>query len=150
MAPSGPEPLGQPSAIKQVRQVVFTDILAAATVFPKGYLKRQVAQGFGWSGGLLAARATDPLPPTPLYIVMTPTELRLLAVSGWRKPPYELGRWNRLTYRASIPERGAFLKLDLDLERLGRIQVFAGLRNLRREVRPVFELVVQCASGPLA
>jgi len=143
------QPLGQPSAAKALRQVVFTDILAAATIFPKGYVKWTIATMFGWSGRAFATHATDPLPSTALYIVVTPDDFRMFAKSGWRQPPYEIGRWVRKTYRASVPTRGAFLKLDLDVERLGRLQVFAGLRRFRREVEPVFQLVVESASGPV-
>jgi len=144
-----PEPLGQPFASRKLRQVVFTDILAAAAVFPKGYMRTSVAHMFGWLGRLAATHATDPLPATALYLAVTPDDFRIFARSGWREPPYEIGRWSRRTYRASIPQQGAFLKLDLDVERLGHIQVFAGLRRFRRDVEPVFELVAQGASGPV-
>jgi hypothetical protein len=144
-----PRPLGQQFAVRQVRQVAFTDILAAATVFPKGYMRRTMALMFGRLGRLLATHATDPLPATALYIAVTPNDFRIFARSGWHTPPFEVGRWNKLTYRSSIPQQGAFLKLDLDVERLGRIQVFAGLRIFRRDVEPVFQLVVQGALGPV-
>jgi len=62
-----------------LRHVVFTEVLAAATVFPKGYMQRAIATAFGWSGRLFVTHATDPLPPTALYLAVTPDDFRIFA-----------------------------------------------------------------------
>lgn len=142
-------PVGQRSAFRKLRTVVFTPIVAAATVYPQRYGFRHAAHIFGALGRAWALRSIGPLPDTALYIAMTQSELRLYAKSGRSSPPFEIGRWARLTYRASVRDRGPFLKLDLELERLGRIQVSAGLRVFVRDVEPVFQLVSDGASGPV-
>ena len=127
----GPEPLGQESAIKQLRPVLFGTIRGAATVRPRGYMSASLGRLLGWLGPLLTVHATDPLPATLLYIAVTPDDFRI-----YGKPmgsgPFEIGRWSRGSYRASIPTKGLSLKLDLELERLGRIRLIFGLRMFAR------------------
>ena len=53
---------------------------------------------------------------------------------------FEIGRWKKGSYRASLSPTAVSLRLDLELERLGHVRLFGG-----RDVRPVFELVVQGA-----
>lgn len=77
-----------------------------------------------------------------IYIALTPVDLRLFA-----KPmggqPFEIGRWPSHEYRASVADSLFSLRLDLELERLGRVRLF-----LTKAARPVIELVEQSASGP--
>ena len=105
--------MGDRSVVKRLRSVLFSeDILAAARARPKGYTTARLAPLLGWWAPLLARRATDPLPPTIVYLAVTPVDLRLFA-----KPPladpFEIGRWKRGSYRASIGETLLGLKLDL-------------------------------------
>ncbi len=62
--------------------------------------------------------------------------------------PFEIGRWKKGTYRASIREGGFRLALDLELEGLGRVRLHSGPRFLAGQARAVFDLVVQGAGGP--
>jgi hypothetical protein len=135
--------IGHQSVVKQLRSVLFSEvILAAATVRPKGFMKVAFAPLFGWWAPILARRATDPFPPTILYLAVTPVDIRLFSKPGLSSP-YEIGRWKRGSYRASVGESAVSLKIDLELERLGRVRLFAG-----KNVRPVIDLVVQGAAGP--
>ena len=139
-----PPAVGHQSVVKQLRAVLFSEpILGAASVRPKGYLKTVLAPALGWWAPYLARRATDPLPPTILYVAVTPTDVRLFSKPGL-SDPFEIGRWTKGAYRASLRESGFSLKLDLELERLGRATVTSG-----RDARPVLDLVVQGASGPV-
>lgn len=129
--------------VKQLRSVLFSEpILGAASLRPKGYMWTVLAPALGWWAPYLARNATNPLPPTIVYIAVTPADVRLFS-----KPrlsdPFEIGRWKKGAYRASLRESGLRLKLDLEVERLGRVTVTSD-----RGARPVLDLVVQGASGP--
>ncbi len=67
---------GDASVVKELRSVLFSEpILAAVSVQPKGYTKAALLRLLGWAllaGPLIAKRATEPLPPTILYIAVTP------------------------------------------------------------------------------
>jgi hypothetical protein len=139
-----PKPIGDAPVARQLRSVLFSEsLLAAALVRPKGYAKVIVSHFLGWAGPLMAKRATEPLPPTVLYLAVTSVDIRLFS-----KPlfggPFEVGRWKKSTYRALLRESGLTLKLDLDVARLGRVTVTSS-----RAARPVLDLVVQAASGPV-
>ncbi len=138
-----PPAIGHQSVVKQLRSVLFSEvILAAASVRPKGYMKVALAPLLGWWAPYFARHATDPLPSTILYLAVTPVDIRLFSKPGL-SDPFEIGRWKRGSYRASVNESGLSLKIDLELERLGRVRVLA-----RKDVRPVVDLVVQGAAGP--
>ena len=139
-----PPAIGHQSVVKQLRSVLFSEvILAAASVRPKGFMKVVVAPALGWWAPYFARHATDPLPPTVLYLAVTPVDIRLFSKSGLRSDPFEIGRWKKGSYRASVGESALSLKIDLELERLGRVRLFA-----RKDVRPVVDLVLQGAAGP--
>jgi hypothetical protein len=125
--------------------VIFTGIEGAAVVYPKGYTKVHLAHLIHYLGPLFVVHATDPLPATRLYIAVTPDDFRIFGRPMF-SIPFEIGRWKKGSYRASIADSGIGLKLDLELERLGRVRMSAGLRA--GHTRPVFDLVVQGASGP--
>jgi len=144
-----PAPFGDPSAIKLLRSVIFTGIEGAATVYPRGYLRKRFARGLGWLGPLLFVHATDPLPNTRVYIAVTPADFRIFGRPMF-STPFEIGRWTKGSYRASIPESGMFLRLDLELEKLGRIRLNAGLSSFSGRARQVFDLIVQVAAGPVS
>jgi len=138
-----PKPIGDAAVARQLRSVLFSETLvAAALVRPKGYARVVLSHLLGWAGPIIARRATEPLPPTILYLAVTTVDIRLFS-----KPlfggPFEVGRWKKSVYRASLRELGLWLKLDLDVERLGRVTVTSS-----RAARPVLDLVVQGASGP--
>jgi hypothetical protein len=140
-----PPVIGNPSIVRQLRSVLFSEpILGAAGVRPRGLTKATVLTLLlGWIGPLLARRATDPLPPTLLYIAVTTVDIRIFSKPTFAEP-FEVGRWNRGSYLATIREGGLSLKLELELERLGRVTLSAA-----KSVRPVFDLVVQGARGPV-
>ena len=139
-----PPAVGHQSVVNQLRTVLFSEpILGAADVRPKGYLRLAFAPLFGWWAPILARRATEPLPPTPLCVAVTPVDIRMFSRAGFRDL-FEIGRWKKGSYRASAGEARLGLKLDLELERLGRVRVYAN-----RSARPVFDLIVQSASGPV-
>jgi hypothetical protein len=102
----------------------------------------------GGLGPLMTAHTTDPLPDTPLYVAMTPDDFRIFGRPMF-STPFEIGRWKKGTYRASIGEGIFRLRLDLELEGLGRIRLNSASRLFAGQVRPVFDLVVQNASGPV-
>jgi hypothetical protein len=138
-----PPAIGHQAVVKKLRSVLFSEvILAAASVRPKGFWKVTLAPLLGWWAPIVARRATDPLPPTILYLAVTTVDIRLFS-----KPrlsdPFEIGRWKRGSYGASVGESARSLKIDLELERLGRVRLFA-----RKDVRPVVDLVLQGAAGP--
>jgi hypothetical protein len=138
-----PPAIGHQAVVKKLRSVLFSEvILAAASVRPKGLQWSKLALSLGWFGPLLTRRATDPLPPTTIYIAVTPVDIRLFT-KPWLSDPFEIGRWKKGSYRASVGESALSLKIDLELERLGRVRLFAG-----KDVRPVIDLVVQGAAGP--
>jgi hypothetical protein len=141
-----PPPVGDQSAVRALRSVIFTGIDGAAVVYPRGYSKVRLARLIHYLGPLFVVHATDPLPASPLYIAVTPDDFRILGRAMF-SIPFEIGRWKKGTYRASIAETRIGLKLDLELERLGRVRLLAGLRA--GDTRPVFDLVVQGASGPV-
>lgn len=140
-----PPPVGDPSAVKALRSVIFTGIEGAASVYPRGYAKVRLARLSHYLGPLFVVHATDPLPASPLYIAVTRDDFRIFGRPMF-STPFEIGRWKKGSYRASIAETGIGLKLDLELERLGRVRLLTGLRS--GHARPVFDLVVQSASGP--
>jgi hypothetical protein len=122
---------------------LFSETLVAATlVRPKGYAKVVLSPLLGWAGPLIARHATEPLPPTILYLAVTTVDVRLFSKPPFADP-FEVGRWKKSAYRASMRESGLTLKLDLEVARLGRVTVTSG-----RGARPVLDLVVQGASGP--
>ena len=139
-----PPAIGHQSVVKQLRSVLFSEvILAAASVRPKGYMKVALAPLFGWWAPYFARHATDPLPSTILYLAVTPVDIRLYSKPGISSDPFEIGRWKKGSYRASANESGLSLKIDLELDRLGRVRLLAG-----KDVRPVVDLVLQGAAGP--
>jgi hypothetical protein len=141
-----PPPVGDPSAVKALRSVIFTGIEGAAGVYPNGYTKVRLARLSHYLGPLFVVHATDPLPASPLYIAVTPDDFRIFGRPMF-SIPFEIGRWKKGSYRASIVAAGIGLKLDLELERFGRVRLLTGLRA--GHARPVFDLVVQGASGPV-
>ncbi len=138
-----PPAIGHQAVVKRLRSVLFSEsILAAASVRPKGFMKVLLAPAFGWWAPYLARHATDPLPPNFLYLAVTPVDIRLFSKRGF-SDPFEIGRWKKGSYRASSGETPFSLKIDLELERLGRVRLYA-----RKGVRPVVDLVLQGAAGP--
>ena len=137
-----PPAVGDQHVVARLRPILFSEpILGAASVRPKGYAKGMVLNMlFGWAGPLLARRATEPLPPTVLYLAVTPVDIRLFS-----KPlfgdAFEIGRWKKGSYRATATAN----RLELLLQRLGRVTMTADSL-----ARPVIELVVQGAVGPTA
>jgi len=136
-----PSAVGDARVVEALRQVLFSEpILGAAGVQPKGYTTVLLSHLLGWAGAIIARPATEPLPPTILYLAVTTVDIRLFS-KPWFGSAFEIGRWKRATYRATLDGR----RLVLELERLGRVTVFAGA-----SARPVLELVVQGAAGPAA
>jgi hypothetical protein len=137
-----PAAVGDAHVVKQLRPILFSEpILGAAEVRPKGYLKGLALNLLlGWAGPLLARRATEPLPPTLLYLAVTPVDIRLFS-----KPligdAFEIGRWNKTSYRATATGN----RLELLLQGLGRVTMTGD-----RTARPVIDLVVEGAVGPTA
>lgn len=142
-----PPPIGHRSAIKQLRTVIFVGIDGAAMVYPKGFTRKRLTPIFGGLGPLMSAHATDPLPDSRLLIAMTPEDFRIFG-KPMLSSPFEIGRWKKGTYRASIPDSGFRLALDLELDGLGRVRLHSGPRFLAGRARAVFDLVVQGAGGP--
>ena len=140
-----PRPLavGDAGIVQELRSVLFSEpILGATSVRPKGYMKGVVLTALlGWLGPIVARRATDPLPATILNLAVTAVDVRLFS-----KPVFggvfEIGRWKKGTYRASLRESAP--KLDLEVERLGRVTVIARSHG----AKDVFDLIVQSAAGP--
>jgi hypothetical protein len=138
-----PTPIGDASVAKQLRSVLFSETLvAAARVRPKGYRRVVLSHLLGWAGPFIARQATEPLPPTILYLAVTTVDIRLFSKPPFADP-FEVGRWKKSAYRASLRESGLTLKLDLEVARWGRMTVTSS-----RGARPVLDLVVQGASGP--
>jgi hypothetical protein len=139
-----PPAIGDQAVVKRLRSVLFSEpILAAARTRPRGLLKGMGLQlVLGAVGQALAAHVTDPLPSSYIYVALTPVDVRLFS-----KPigsePLEIGRWPKHTYRASVTDSLFTLRLDLELERLGHVRLFAP-----KNARPVVDLVAQSASGP--
>ena len=117
-------------------------------MFPRGLTKVQLASLFGVLGPLLTVHATDPLPATLLYVAITPDDFRIFG-RAMRSAPFEIGRWKSRSYRASLVQGGLRLKLDLELDGLGRVRLLSGLHAFSHQVRPVFDLVVSRSSGPV-
>ena len=135
-----PRAIGNQGVVKQLRSVLFSEvILGAASVRPKGYSWSVLSLALGWFGPLLSRRATDPLPPSILYLAITAADIRLFGKPSFSNL-FEIGRWKKGSYRASLSPTAVSLRLDLELERLGHVRLFGG-----RDARPVFELVVQGA-----
>lgn len=144
-----PAAVGDKDALQELRAVVISEpLLAGAVARPKGFARAQLSLLAGFAGPYFGRRATHPLPPTPLYIAVTPVDLRLFSKS-LGLPPYEIGRWRNRTYRATLTTSRRRLQLDLDLERLGRVTVLRG-PLFGVATRAVFELVERNASGPVA
>ena len=144
-----PEPVGDPSAIKQLGAVVFVGIEAALKVTPQGLSRVRTLRALGGLSPVLEAvlpffsiHATDPLPATPIFLVLTPEDLRLYAAE---KPPYEIGSWPKRAYHASISANGR--ALDLALDRLGAVHLDAERRS--EKTRIVFDLVIGSSAGPV-
>jgi hypothetical protein len=135
-----PPALGDQNVVNRLRSVLFSEpILGATAVQPKGYWKVILAGFLGWAGPIIAKRATEPLPPTYLYLAVTPIDVRLFSKSPWTDL-FEIGRWKKGSYRASA--NGG--RLEMDVESMGRITL------LGPSAPPVFEMVVQGAAGPAA
>lgn len=133
--------------VKALRQIIFTGIDGAAAVYPRGLMKVRFMPRLWGFGPLLTVHSTDPFPATRLYVAVTPDEFRIFS-RATMSSPFEIGRWKKGLYRASIRDSGLRLYLDLELEGLGRVSLMSGLRLFARHVRPVFDLVVQGAAGP--
>jgi hypothetical protein len=135
-----PAAIGDQHVVDELRSILFSEpILGAAQVRPKGYLKGVALNLLlGWAGPLLARRATEPLPPTILYLAVTPVDIRLFSKPLWGDA-FEIGRWQKSGYRASSSGN----RLDMQLGRLGRVTLHAS-----RDAGPVVDLVVQGAAGP--
>jgi hypothetical protein len=142
-----PTPIGDASAVRLLRSVIFTGIEGAAVVYPKGLTRVQLSGGFGAFGPMVAVHATDPLPATPLFIAVTPEDIRLFGRPRF-STPFEIGRWKKRTYRASILEGVLRFSIVLELETLGRIRLNTRFRAFAGSARQVLDLVVQNASGP--
>src|SRR5712692_2874880 len=124
--------IGDASVARQLRSVLFSEtLLAAALVRPKGYARVVLSHLFGWAGPFIARRATEPLPPTVLYLAVTTVDIRLFSKPVFADP-FEVGRWKKSAYRASLRESCLTLKLDLEVPRLGRVTVMSS-----RAARPV-------------
>lgn len=128
--------------MKLVRSVLFSEVLlGAASVRPKGYRWATLSLSLGWFAPLLTRRATDPLPPSVLYLAVTEADIRLFGKPSFSNM-FEIGRWRKGSYRASAGKARFSLQLDLDLERLGPVRLFGA-----PDVQPVFDLVVQGAKS---
>ena len=92
---------------------------------------------------LLTIHATDPLPATSIYLVVTTEDMRLYAAE---RTPYEIGRWPKHTYRASVSAEGR--SLDIEVDRLGAMHLDAERRTA--PTITVFDLVVRYAAGPVS
>ena len=128
--------------------VISDSLLGGASARPKGFVRAQWFLVVAWAGPWLGRRATYPLPATPIYVAVTSRDLRLFSKS-LGLPPYEIGRWPSRTYRASLSESRRSLKLDLELRGLGRVTLSRG-PLFEKPARPVFDLVVQNAAGPVS
>jgi hypothetical protein len=136
--------------IKRVRKIVLLPIEGAVSARPRGLATYGFARALlGWLGPFVAKRATDPLPPSGVYVVVTKDDFRILCHSTMADT-FELGQWKKGTYRASSPPGGLFPRLDLELERLGRVRLFGGLRLYGPQTQQVFDLVVNSAAGPVS
>src|SRR5260370_39285277 len=93
-----PRAIGDVSAIKALRSVIFTGIEGAAAVHPKGFLRKRLARAGGWLGPLLSVHATDPLPNTILYIAVTPEDFRIFGRAMFSLP-FEIGPGGNRTHR---------------------------------------------------
>lgn len=135
-----PPTVGDPNVVSELRSVLFSEpILGAIRLHPRGYGKVILLRFLGAIGPILSRRATEPLPPTILYLAVTPVDVRLFSKSGW-SGVFEIGRWKNGTYRASV--RGAWL--EMELERLGRVAM-----KPQPEAREVVQMVQQAAVGPV-
>ena len=134
MDASRPRAVGNQKAVKQLRSVLFSEvILGAASARPKGYPLATLSWLLGWFGPLLSRRATDPLPPTMVYIAVTPVDIRLFSKPGWSNL-FEIGRWKKGSYRASVNGK----RLSLQLERLGAVELLCAA-----DARPVVDLILE-------
>ena len=129
-----PAAVGDRNAVRQLRSVLFSEaILGATTARPKGYWLVTLSWLLGWFGPLLARGATRPLPPAIVYIAVTPVDIRLFS-----KPKlsnlFEIGRWKKGAYRASVKGE----RLTLELERLGAVELICA-----RDAQPVVALVLE-------
>src|SRR5438309_1792096 len=100
-----PRAIGNQGVVKQLRSVLFSEvILGAASVRPKGYSWSVLSLALGWFGPLLSRRATDPLPPSILYLAITAADIRLFGKPSFSNL-FEIGRWKKGSYRASHARR---------------------------------------------
>ena len=135
------EPVGDRRVIQQVRTVLFSEvILGAMSARPKGYRLATLSWLLGWFAPLLARRATDPLPPAIVYVAITPVDIRLFARPALLNL-FEIGRWKKGSYRASL----AGSRLSLDLDKLGTVELIC-----RGDARPVLDLLMEGAAGPVS
>jgi hypothetical protein len=129
-----PPAVGNQTVVRRVRSVLFSEVVLGATsARPKGYRLATLSWLLGWFAPLLARRATDPLPPTIVYIAVTPVDIRLFSKPALL-PVFEIGRWKKSSYRASVNG----LRLRLELERLGAVELICA-----RDARPVVDLILQ-------
>lgn len=137
-----PKAIGDAYVVKQLREILFSEpILGAAGVRPKGYAKGLALNLlFGWAGPLLARRATEPLPPTFLYLAVTTADIRLFSKPLFGNA-FEIGRWKKGSYRATASGD----RLEMQLQRLGRVTLIGD-----RTARPVIALAVEGAAGATA
>src|SRR5260370_17019347 len=115
----GSQAIGDASAVKGVRSVIFAGIEGAASVYPRGYTKVRLARLSHYLGPLFVIHATDPLPASPLYIAVTPDDFRIFGRPAF-SIPFEIGRWKKWSYRPSIPASPIGPNLDLNLSRFLR------------------------------
>ena len=134
-----PPAIGDRRVIDELRSVLFSEpILGATGVRPKGYMKGVLLTILlGWLGPLVARRATEPLTATVHYLAVTAADIRLFSKPAWADA-FEIGRWKKGGYHATM--RGG--AIDLNLQRLGRVTLTGGARE-------VLDLVVRGAAGPV-
>ena len=134
-----PPAIGDRRVVDELRSVIFSEpILGATGVRPKGYMKGVLLTIlFGWLGPLVARRATEPLTATVHYLAVTAADIRLFSKPAWADA-FEIGRWKKGGYHATLRDDA----IDLNLQRLGRVTLTGGARE-------VLDLVVQGAAGPV-
>ena len=126
--------IGDRNVVNQLRSVLFSEVILGATsAQPKGYWLAALSWLLGWFAPLLARRATDPLPPTTVYIAVTPVDIRLFSRPAFSNL-YEIGRWKKGSYRASASGS----RLHLDLESLGAVELMCA-----RDSQPVVDMILE-------
>jgi hypothetical protein len=142
-----PRPLGHSWVAKELGTFVFSaPILGAIQAAPKGLLLVSVSRLLGALGPLLAKNATSPLPASYVYLAVTDRDLRLYG-KAFGAVPFELGRWNKFNYGASLRARGLRVSLDLALEGLGHVSLLTPRYFGAAAVQPVLDLVIEGRRG---